>query len=110
MARLVAVALAISFSSVPGVASAADKAANPWNGTEETRPAPSFEIPNETDLVGPGTNVSRIIAGTEVLPNTTVGFGMFGQKAEKSPHASSTVRELAIPKSRRAAVGLSFKF
>ena len=110
MARLVAAALAVSLSSVSGVAHAADRPSSAWNGTEQPRPAPSFDIPNEPDLIGSSTNVSRIIAGTEVLPNTTVGFGMFGQKVEKSPHASSTVRELAIPKSRRAAVGLSFKF
>ena len=110
MARLVVVALVIFFLSVPGIASAADKASSPWNGTEEARPGPSFDIPDENDLVGSRNPGSRIIAGTEVYPNATVGFGMFGQKAEKSPHASSTVRELATPKSRRAAVGLSFKF
>lgn len=110
MARLVAVALAISFSSVSGVAHAADRPASAWSGPEAPRPAPSFDIPDENELVGSRTAGTRIIAGTEVYPNTTVGFGMFGQKAEKSPHASSTVRELAIPKSRRAAVGLSFKF
>ena len=110
MARLVAVALAISFASVSGVAQAADRPSSPWHGAEEPRPSPSFDIPNDTELVGTRTSGSRIIAGTELLPNTLVGIGMFGQKAEKSPHASSTVRELAIPKSRRAAVGLSFRF
>ena len=87
MARLVAVALAISFSSVPGVASAADRPSNPWNGTEEPRPAPSFDIPDEADIENSKAAGSRIIAGTEVMPNTMVGIGMFGQKAEKSPHA-----------------------
>lgn len=110
MARLVAVALLISFSSVSGLAQAADRPASPWNGSVEPRPSLSFNIPSDADLVGSRSTGSRIIAGTELLPNTTVGFGMFGQKAEKSPHASSTVRELAIPKSRRAAVGLSFRF
>lgn len=110
MARLVVFALAVSLSSASGLASAADRPSNPWSGAEESRAPPSFDIPDEIDLAGSRATGSRIIAGTEVLPNATVGFGMFGQKVEKSPHASSTVRELAIPKSRRAAVGLSFKF
>lgn len=110
MARLVAVALVISFSSFSGVAQAADRPASPWNGTEELRAPPSFDIPDETNVLNSRTTGSRIIAGTELFPNTTVGFGMFGQKAEKSPHAPSIARELSLPKSRKAAVGLSLRF
>ena len=109
MARLVAVALAVSFSLISGAAAAADPP-SPWRGAQESRPISKFAITNDADPVGSRSSESRIIAGTELFPNAMLGFGMFGQKAEKSPHASSTARELAIPKSRRAAVGFSFKF
>lgn len=110
MARLVAVALAVSFSLISGAAVAADRSPSPWRGAQENRPISKFAITSETDLAGSRSSESPIIAGKELFPNTTIGFGMFGQKAEKSPHTSSTARELAIPKSRRAAVGLSLKF
>lgn len=110
MARLVVAAVAVLIWSISGPAKAADAPSGPWNGNEERRPAQNYDIPDEADIGGSRMSGSRIIAGTEVMPNTMVGFGMFGQKAEKTPHAASTARELALPKSRKAAVGLSFKF
>lgn len=110
MSRLVLVAIVMAISSTSGVAQAADAPKNPWHDSREPRPAPSFDIPDEVEMTATTANGSRIIAGTELIPNTMVGVGMFGEKAEKSPLAPSVGRELAIPKSRKAAVGLSFKF
>lgn len=110
MARLVLVAIVVALSSASGVAQAADASSNPWHGPKEPRAAPNFDIPNDIDVVSAATSGSRIIAGTELIPNTMVGFGMFGHKSEKSPLAPAVARDLAVPKSRKAAVGFSFRF
>jgi hypothetical protein len=110
MARLLLVTLAASLASVSGVAQSAEKPANPWQSPKEARPALTFDIPDEEEAIGSSARGSRIIAGTEVIPNAVVGIGMFGQKTEKAPLPPVVARELAIPKSRKAAVGFSFKF
>ena len=110
MVRLVLVAFAMAILSVSGIAQAADTPRNPWQGPKEPRPAPSFDIPDELETTASTTNGSRIFAGTEVIPNAIVGVGMFGEKAEKSPLPPAVQRDLAIPKSRKPAVGFSFKF
>lgn len=110
MARLALVTLAVAASSVSGVAQAAERPENPWHEPRDIRQAPNFDIPNEIVVATSRGSGSRIIAGAELIPNTMVGFGMFGQKADKSPHAPAVERELALPKSRKAALGLSFRF
>jgi len=110
MARLVLCAMAVSLVSVSAAAQAADQKASPWHDFRDPTPAPSFDIPNDPDA-GPARSAgSRIFAGTEVIPNTVIGIGMFGPKAEKSAHAPAVARDLAVPKARKAAVGFSFKF
>ncbi|HET9397498.1 MAG TPA: hypothetical protein VFO45_01630 [Sphingomicrobium sp.] len=47
---------------------------------------------------------------SEIAPNTTFGFGMFGLKMEKSPLRPATGSEIDARKQRRAAVGFSLRF
>ena len=44
------------------------------------------------------------------MANTSVGFGMFGEKAERPDHARSTNRDYSVPKSRKAAFGVALRF
>ena len=50
------------------------------------------------------------VGRTEVAPETHLGFGIFGMKAERSYLQPVTAREIDAPKQRRAAVGFSMKF
>jgi hypothetical protein len=52
----------------------------------------------------------RISISKQVGPNLTAGVGVFGPKREKRYQRPVTGRELDLPKSRRAGVGLSLKF
>lgn len=109
MARLSSLSIAILLSSVPATSLAA-QAANPWHASDEPAPANSFDLPDERSARIGSSSGSRIIAGTDVMPNATVGFGMFGHKSEKSQLAPATARDLSLPRTRRAAVGFSLKF
>jgi len=110
MARLFLVAIAASLMSVSGLAQAADKSASPWKAPANPAAAPSYDIPDEKAAGSGKTYGSRIFAGTELMPNAVVGVGRFGERAEKSAHAPSIARELAIPHQRKAAVGFSWRF
>ena len=57
-----------------------------------------------------GESGDRISVSTEIGPNLTAGLGMFGHKRDKGYLRPVTGRELDLPKSRRAGVGLSLKF
>jgi hypothetical protein len=109
MARLVLVVTAATLVSVSGLAHAADVPASTSKASSEQRPATSFDIPDEANP-NPKSFGSRIIAGTEIIPNAMMGIGFFGERAEKSAHAPSVARELSLPKSRKAAVGFSLRF
>lgn len=109
MARLLLVVTAASLASVSGIAHAADVPSGLPQATHEPRPAPSFDILDES-APNPKSYGSRIIAGTEVMPNAMLGVGFFGERAEKSAHAPSIAREFTLPKSRKAAVGFSLRF
>jgi len=67
-------------------------------------------VDDESDISRSPNKGSKIIAGTELLANTTVGFGFFGQKAERPDHARSISRDYSIPKSRKAAFGVALRF
>ena len=53
---------------------------------------------------------SRVVAGTEVLPNGMFGVGMFGEKTAETAHSRATVRDFSLPQDRKPAVGFSLKF
>jgi hypothetical protein len=53
---------------------------------------------------------SRVVAGTELLPNGMFGVGMFGEKMGESAHSAATVRDFYTPRARKPAVGFSLKF
>ena len=106
----------MAFVSVFFVTSAAAQVApgdaqNPWQVSEEEKSSPSFDIVD--DSAGSGSfraKGSVIIAGTELIPNTTVGIGMFGERAERPDHTRSTNRDYSVPKTRKAAVGFALRF
>lgn len=111
MARLVLIGMALTLSTAAATAQPPGERQNPWQ-TDELRPAGrDFTMPGEhrDGAARPGSG-SRIFAGEELMPNGVIGFGMFGEKAERSPHSRSIARELTLPKQRKAAVGFLLKF
>jgi hypothetical protein len=112
MARFVSIALASVLITAPVQAQVAkDRVSSPYQVSEEQQPERSFDIVDEaTDTGGSSSKGSRIIAGTEVMANTMVGFGLFGEKADPPDHARSINRDYSIPKSRKAAIGVALRF
>lgn len=102
MARAMSLLLLVAFVPASALAQTASVGA---------RPEPRFHVPN--DIANPSDQRfagSRIIAGEEVMPNAVIGFGFFGEKAERGAHSRATARDLALPKTRKAAVGFSLRF
>ena len=114
MARFVCIALASALFAAPVQAQVAkDRAPSPWQVSDESNPATdrSFDIIDDSsDSGGSNSKGSRIIAGTEILANTAIGFGMFGEKPERPDHARSTSRDYSLPKTRKAAFGVAVRF
>lgn len=108
MARLVSAGLIITLSAMSGAAVAADRSATLRSASTATVPSADFHIVVDEEGRRPAQG-ARIIAGTEVMPNATLGFGFFGHKSAGAL-APVTERELAMPKQRKAAVGLSLRF
>ncbi len=112
MARFVCIALASMLFAAPLQAQVAkDRAPSPWHVPEEVAAERSFDIVDDpADTGSSGSKGSRIIAGTEVMANTSIGFGMFGEKTDPPDHARSTNRDYSVPKSRKAAFGVALRF
>ena len=113
MARIVRLALASMLFAAPVQAQVAkDRAPTPWLVPfEEITAERSFDIVDDPAAPnGSGSKGSRIIAGTEVLANTSIGFGIFGEKADRPDHAPSINRDYSVPKSRKAAAGVALRF
>ena len=112
MARFVPSALASVLLAAPGQAQVAmNHAPSPFQVTVEEPAKPSFDIVDDAaDSDGSSSKGSRIIAGTEVLANTSIGFGMFGEKSDPPDHARSTNRDYSVPKTRKAAFGVALRF
>ena len=115
MARLsVTIALASVLFAAPVEAQVAtNHAQSPWQVRDDSKAGPerSFDISNDvSDPDGSNSKGSRIIAGTEVMANTAIGFGLFGEKAERPDHTRSTNRDYSVPKTRKAAFGVALRF
>jgi len=108
MARLVAQILLLTSPMIAAGAQAAGPP-NAWHVDPEIPPSRSFDIPDQVVSFNVGKG-SRIFAGRELIPNGVLGVGMFGPKADKSPHSAATARDLSMRKARKAAVGFSLKF
>lgn len=99
----------LAFPAV-GIAQTPAPSASPWQVQVEPQKAQSFDIAS-TRINLPSDNPdSRVVAGTEVLPNGMVGFGMFGERTQSANHSRSTVRDFSLPRDRKPAVGFSLKF
>jgi hypothetical protein len=93
MARLVPVALFLSFVAVPA---AAQVAANPENWRVRDisfRLDPAIQLP-----------------ATAVGSNGRLGLGIFGLNTDPSRQTAVTVREVDVPRRRRVGIGFSMKF
>lgn len=112
MSRFVSIALASVLLTAPVQAQVVkDRVPSPWQVPEEKAAEPNFDIVDDgLDTSGSGTKGSRIIAGTEVMANTSIGFGLFGEKAERQDHAKSINRDYSVPKSRKAGLGVALRF
>lgn len=110
MGRLVLIAFGLW---VPAGAAWAQPAPppSPWHVNAEPQPVKLLDLsPTDADpLINDGPD-SRVVAGTEVLPNGMFGVGMFGEEMEESVHSPATVWEFSLPKQRKPAVGFSLKF
>lgn len=112
MPRFVCIALMSVLLTAPVQAQVAkDRTPSPYQVSEEQDQERSFDIvddaPEPDGSTGKG---SRIIAGTEVMANTMVGFGMFGEKADRPDHTRSINRDYSLPKTRKAAFGVALRF
>ncbi|MCL6699236.1 hypothetical protein LZ496_10645 [Sphingomonas sp. NSE70-1] len=113
MARFVCLALSSMLLAAPLQAQVAKDRApspSPYHVTQEEAPQRSFDIIDDTADTNSSGKGSRIIAGTEVMANTSVGFGMFGEKADPPEHTKSINRDYSVPKSRKAAFGVALRF
>jgi len=112
MLRLVRIAfMSVLFTAPVQAQVAEDHAPGPFQISEEQKPERSFDIVDDaTDTDGSSSKGSRIIAGTELMANTSIGFGLFGEKADRPDHTRSINRDYSIPKSRKAAVGVALRF
>lgn len=52
----------------------------------------------------------RISISTKIGRNLSAGIGMFGYRRDTAYHAPVTARDLDLPKSRRAGIGISLNF
>ena len=112
MARFVTIALTSALFTTPVQAQVAkDHAPSSFQVSEEQKPVRSFDIVDyPADTGGSGVKGSTIIAGTELLANTSIGFGIFGEKADRPDHTRSINRDYSVPKSRKAAIGVALRF
>lgn len=110
MARLVPIASMIAILSAPAWSQPTPVAPISAPEASQHGKAPNYDIPDDQVTSIGGGFGSQVLAGTQLAPDTLVGFGIFGLKAEKSPHAAATARDLSITRSRKAAVGVSLKF
>src|SRR5688572_22774479 len=112
MTRFVSIALASVLIAAPVQAQAVkDRVPTPWQVPKEKADEPNFDIVDDAlDAGSLGTKGSRIIAGTEVMANTSIGFGLFGEKAERQDHAKSINRDYSVPKPRKAGLGDALRF
>lgn len=111
MGRLVLVALAISIPAAAGWAQTASPAPSPWQTNVEPQTVRALDLSlAQSNQLSPVDPDSRIVAGTEVLPDGMFGLGMFGDKAEGTAHARATARDFTLPPARKPAVGFSLKF
>jgi hypothetical protein len=110
MGRLVLVALAIAIPSGTAWSQPAPSP-DPWHANVEPQAASELDLSlAEPSQLYSGDPDSRIVAGTEVLPNGMFGFGMFGEKTAETAHSRATVRDFSLPRARKPAVGFSLKF
>lgn len=111
MARFVTIALSALLIAAPVQAQVANGSAqSPWDVSQNEKSSPSFHIADDPASPDTSAKGSVIVAGKELIPNTTVGFGMFGERAERPDHARSTSRDYSLPKTRKAAVGVALRF
>jgi hypothetical protein len=110
MGRLVLVALAIAIPAGTGWSQPAPSP-SPWHVNVEPQAAQAPDLSlAETSQLYSGDPDSRVVAGTEVLPNGMFGVGMFGEKTAETDHSRATVRDFSLPRDRKPAVGFSLKF
>jgi hypothetical protein len=110
MARKSLFSLALIALPAAGLAQTQGQTPSPWQAAPEPPKTQSFDLSSTRTSLPSDNPDSRVVAGTEVLPNTMVGFGMFGDQMQPSSHSRSTVRDFSLPRDRKPAVGFSLKF
>ena len=87
MGRLVLVALAIAVPAGTAWSQPAPSP-SPWHVNVEPQAAQAPDLSlAETSQLYSGDPDSRVVAGTEVLPNGMFGVGMFGEKTAETAHS-----------------------
>lgn len=106
MARLLSIAVLLGLGSSAGWS---QTFALPDPPPGQAPGARAFSLP-DTDAAAWHSQRDGMLAGTDVGPGATFGLGMFGLKREKRELEPTTVREINLPKTRRAGLGLSLNF
>lgn len=96
-------AVALLLMSLP--AAAWSKPPKPTDKADRER---GFHMPQLADLQRFEADGPQLKA--EISPNSSFGIGIFGLKPDKTHLRPVTVREITVPRQRRAAVGFSLKF
>ena len=110
MPRLGFVSLFLILLPVPAWA---QSSANLGSGIQRATPPDRSNVSRRDFAIGEaqwGESDDRISLSTNIGPNLSAGLGVFGHKRDKGYQRPVTGRELDLPKSRRAGVGLSLKF
>ena len=115
MVRVASVALLVAIIETPTWSQSIDPASKPlspeaWRLTEQGAPRSSFTLPQNLDNPPPSGPDTRMFAGTEVSPNSIIGFGVFGLRGDKAVLPPATVYEVNTRQSRKPGLGFSFKF
>ena len=70
----------------------------------------SFRVNEVIGADGSRRKRTAIIAGVEVAPDTTIGFGLFNSMPKARGRGPDPRLDELAKKSRRAAVGMTFRF
>lgn len=109
MARMGFAPLVLALASAPAWAQSSPNFGTGLQPAMERDPSKAyyrnFTI-GESAWLEPESNISIT---TKVGPNVTAGLGIYGFRQQMN-YAPVTARDLAVPKSRRAGVGITLKF
>ncbi|HXG81219.1 MAG TPA: hypothetical protein VNJ05_05415 [Sphingomicrobium sp.] len=110
MARLAHAPLFLIFVPASAWAQSSDNYGTSLQRALQSERSPAFSRDFTIGDSGWQEPQSQISITTRIGPNMTAGIGMYGPKRDRGQQGQVTGRDLNLPKSRRAGVGISLKF